>query len=98
MAGIHLYVRGPHQHRISALLSADCHELLSLSSILPLGVALPFRKFFTKCLQGLSAARNRQSIGRQYVDKLARQSSQVEPASRMPMNKDDSRSVQNCLA
>jgi len=40
----------------------------------------------SQCLQGLSTVRNRQSIGRQHADKLARQSSQVEPASRMPMN------------
>jgi hypothetical protein len=52
----------------------------------------------SQCLQGLSAARNRQSIRRQHADKLARQSSQVEPDSRMPMNKDDSRDVQICLA
>ena len=52
----------------------------------------------SQCLQRLSAARNRQSIGRQDADKLARQSSQVEPASRTPMNKDDSRDAQNSLA
>jgi Phage integrase family len=88
-------------------------KALSARHICQIGVALPFRNFLplalqkcrlcvsprkSQCLQGLSTVRNRQSIGRQHADKLARQSSQVEPASQMPMNKDDSRGVQNCLA